>query len=650
TAWPGRRLPVLLAVAAIAAFGLAALVNPTPLESRLGTVPNPVGLPGSMQLVADAVAVTALGLAAVTLVLAVVGVARRWRGGDELLHQQLVWFALAFCLPLLLLPVAATPWARSWMFAAVSLPAPVAIGVALLQRRLYDIQLVVSRTLTYVLLSVAVAGLHALTVAGAGALLRDSGAAWLPWVAAGVVAAAFLPIRDALQRGVTRLTYGRWSEPAAVLAASGRRLADAADVPALLGSLVDELGQGLGLQRVEIVDARGRVMAGHGTPGDAESDVVLPLLAYGVPVGALRHSPRRLRATDQHLLEDVARQLGGVVHSAALLDTIREGQERLVQAREEERRRLRRDLHDGLGPSLAALTLQVDTLRNRLALAGQGAPVGQGAPAGFDAAGRPSAAGTAAGGEPPAGHPAAGQAPVPGPDLEAELLRLRAGIQSTVHDVRRIVQGLRPPALDEAGLDGALRRLADDVTAGSGLVVHLDLDPADAVPAALEVAAYRVAQEALTNVVRHSGAGHVSVRLAVDVRSVTLEVCDDGCGPGRGRAGGLGVVNMRQRAEEIGGTLAVEEASDLGRGTRVLLWLPVPTSVPVPEHPSAPGHPSAPAPTSGPELTFMPEPEHTSWPTSEPRPVPSSEPEPTFVPEHPSAPRVTPAPAQEVRP
>lgn len=559
-AWPGRRLPVVLAIGSIATFSLAMLVSPTPLETRLSTVANPLGLPESLRPVADVAVLSGLGLAAVTLVVAVVGVVRRWRQGDELLQQQLLWFAVAFCLPVFLLPVAATQWAEPWMFAAVMLPAPLAIGAALLQRRLYDIQLVVSRTLTYVLLSGAVATLYALTVALVGALLQDSDAAWLPWAAAGVVAAAFLPIRDALQRAVNRLTYGQWSQPAEVLAESGRRLADATDVSNLLDTLVRQLGEGLRLERVEIVDVHGRALArqgpergrgsGHsGGSGSGESvdvgeefDVVWPLVAYGVPVGELRHSPRPLRAADRELLDDVARQLGGVVHSARLLTTIRDGQERLARAREEERRRLRRDLHDGLGPTLSALTLQVDTLRNRLALNGP--------------------ATTAA-------------LSTSGLDLEAELLRLRSGIQATVHDVRRIVEGLRPPAMDEEGLDGALHRLADDVSARSGLVVHLAVDGPAQVPAAVEVATFRVAQEALTNVIRHSGASSASVRLAVDDHTLTLEVSDDGTGPGPGRAGGLGLVHMRERAEEIGGTLTVVPRPNPGHGTCVSMRLPL---------------------------------------------------------------------------
>ncbi|HSF37341.1 MAG TPA: ATP-binding protein [Nocardioides sp.] len=545
-AWPGRRLPVRLAVASIALFSVAALVSPTPLEARLRSARNPLGLPESLHAAADLAALAGLALAAATLLVAVAGVVHRWRRGDELLQQQLLWFAVAFCLPTVMLPVAATPWAQPWMFAAVLLPAPIAVGVALLQSRLYDIQLVVSRTLTYVLLSAAVAVLYALTAALVAGLLQDGGAGWPAWVAAGVVAAAFLPVRDALQRAVNRLTYGQWSQPAAVLAESGRRLADAADVPTLLNTLVAQISDGLRFSRVEIVDAHGRTLARCG-PGPREGvggdpDVVWPLVAYGVPVGELRHNPRRLRAADARLLEDVARQLGGVVDSARLLTTISEGQERLALAREEERRRLRRDLHDGLGPTLAALTMQVDTLRNRLDQDG-------------------SAARAATGGS--------------AVDLDAELLRLRTGIQSAVLDVRRIVEGLRPPAIDEEGLGGALHRLAEDVSAGSVLVVHLDLDHPGPLPAAVEVAAYRVAQEALTNVIRHSGAASASVRLAVDATALTLEVSDDGSGPGVGRVGGLGLLHMRERAEEIGGTLTVLSDQERGRGTCVVMRLPL---------------------------------------------------------------------------
>jgi signal transduction histidine kinase len=436
-----------------------------------------------------------------------------------------LWFALAFACPVVLFPIGLADDATPLMFALATLPVPIAIAVAVTQRRLYDVQLAVNRSLTYGVLSVLIAGLYAVVVGGVGAFTRSRGAPWLPWVAAGVVAVSFAPLRNALQQGANRLTYGQWSQPADVLAATGRRLADAADVPALLQTLAAELGTGLGLASVEITDSTGRTLARQGVPGSTTEE--LPLTAYGTPVGVLRWSGGRLRAPDRALLTDVAHQLGGVVHAAALLDVVRTAQERQVLAREEERKRLRRDLHDGLGPALAALTLHVDALRNRL-----------------DA-----------------------------PEVDAELLRLRSGIQGTVSDVRRIVEGLRPPALDELGLAGAMEQLADRLTAGTELLVDVRvvdrLEPA----AAVEVAAYRIAQEALTNVVRHAHAHQACVRVAADDGELVLEVRDDGTGTPAPRDGGVGLASMRERAEELGGRVQV--AGRPGVGTRVVARLPV---------------------------------------------------------------------------
>lgn len=525
--WRGRRWPAVVAAAALGTFTAASLLAPVPLEFRLEDLDSPTGLPHSLVLVADLLAMTGLGLTIVALVVAVAGLTHRWRTGDELIRQQLLWLCVAFAAPLLFLPFVATDLVAPWMFAVVTLPVPVAIAVAMLQSRLYDVQLAVSRTLTYVALSAVVAGLYALTVGGVGALLDDRGAAWLPWAAAGVVAVSFAPLRNVLQQGVNRLTYGQFSQPADVLAATGRRLADAADVPALLDTLVHELATGLDLAYVDIHDSDGHALATHGDPSDHPLEEV-SLMAYGVPVGALRWTGRRLREADHGLLEDVARQLGGVVHAAGLLVAVRDSQHRLVLAREEERRRIRRDLHDGLGPTLAGLTLQVDTLRNRLA--------------------------------------------TPGSDLDEELLRMRSAVQSGVVDVRRIVEGLRPPALDELGLTGALEQLVDRVCDG-GINLELDVGTLPPIPAAVEVAVYRVVAEALTNLVRHSGAVHATCRVAVQHNGLVVDVSDDGNGLALPRDGGVGLASMRERAEEISGTMTLDSAP--GRGTRLHLWLPL---------------------------------------------------------------------------
>jgi signal transduction histidine kinase len=236
---------------------------------------------------------------------------------------------------------------------------------------------------------------------------------------------------------------------------------------------------------------------------------------------------RPLRPGERALLADLAHQIGGVVHTTALVESLREVREQLVVGREQERRRLRRDLHDGLGPQLAALGLQLDTLHNLLA------------------AGRP---------------------------VDDRIARLRAGLQDTVAEVRRIVEGLRPPAIDELGLFGAVAELGHQLTDGSGVALALDLpEERPALPAAVEVAAYRVAQEALTNVVRHADATCCRVRGAVADGDLVLEVVDDGRGgarPGRG----VGLRSMRERAREIGGRIEIDSPSG---GTTVTIRLPL---------------------------------------------------------------------------
>ena len=517
-----------LALASIAMSVFSGLLAPTQSDLRMVGIRNPIGLPLAAKPAFDAVGALYLLVALTTLVLAVVCLVWRWRHAGGLDRQRLLWFALAFVLPVSALVASFNDAGSPWLFALVSVPLPIAIGVACLQHRLYDLDLVVNRSVTYGGLSVVIAGLYALTVGGVGAMLRHRDAGWLPWVAAGVVAVSFAPLRDALQRFANRLTYGQWSQPAEVLAATGRRLSDATDVPGLLQTLADELGEGLRLRYVEIRDRAGQRLATHGSSaGHATS---LTLQAYGAPVGELRWEGHGLRDSDRALLGDVAGQLGAVVHHAALLTSLRASQERLVLAREEERRRLRRDLHDGLGPALAGLTLQVDTLRHRLATGADEDPV-----------------------EP--------------------LLDLRSGIQSTVLDVRRIVEGLRPPALDELGLAEALRQLAARLEVPGAPQIDVSVHLPAPLPAAVEVATYRIVSEAVTNAVKHAAARHVAVQVDVPGPCVIVEVCDDGRGSATPREEGVGLVSMRERAVELGGTVLVD--SPPGRGTRVRAELPI---------------------------------------------------------------------------
>jgi signal transduction histidine kinase len=523
------RTATRLVIAAVTAFTAASLVAPVPLENRMATVDNPIGLPESWQVVADLLAIASLAVAFIALFVVVRAMIRRWRAGDEVIRQQVLVFGIAFALPLLVLPLAATPASRPWMFALSTIPVPVAVAVAMFQKRLYDVQLAASRTLTYVALSAVLAGVYALVVVGAGVMLQDRGAPWLPLAATAVVAVVFAPLRGWLQGIVNQLTYGRWAAPATVLADTGRRLADSADSSALLEALTTEMVDGLGFSYAEIQDNSGRVLGASGSEGPSTDS--MPLTAYGRDVGELRWTGRPLSAVDRTLLEALAHQIGGAVHTAGLVEELRDAQGRLVMAREQERRRLRSDLHDGLGPALAGLGFQLDAVQNLIA---DGQPV------------------------------------------EDRLQRLRLGLSETVVEVRRIVEGLRPPAVDDLGLFGAIAELGRELADGSGVAVTLELpEQRPGLPAAVEVAAYRVAQEALTNVVRHAGASkcHVSGSLSSD--GLVIEVVDDG--RGGARAGqGLGIPGMRDRAAEIGGSV---EVSTRAPGTAVRLRLPLPAEV-----------------------------------------------------------------------
>jgi signal transduction histidine kinase len=200
-----------------------------------------------------------------------------------------------------------------------------------------------------------------------------------------------------------------------------------------------------------------------------------------------------------------------------------------VAAREEERRRLRRDLHDGLGPALAGAALKVEAAENLLES-------------------DPAAAATLLG------------------DARTE-------IQAAVADVRRLVYALRPPALDELGLVGALREQAERIGVGERVHVEVDApDRVDGLPAAVEVAAYRIALEAMTNVERHADARSCVVRISTN-GDLELEIADDGHGLASDFRAGVGIASMRERAAELGGTCAVEQVD--GRGTRVRARLPL---------------------------------------------------------------------------
>jgi signal transduction histidine kinase len=286
--------------------------------------------------------------------------------------------------------------------------------------------------------------------------------------------------------------------------------------------------------RVEVDQAdRPPIVASHGVAGPDLHEV--PLTFRGDPVGRMLVAPRSaqdpFRAPDLRLLEDLGRQVGVVGHAVGLAAALQRSRESLVTLREEERRRIRRDLHDGLGPSLAGIALGLDAV-----------------------------------------HRIAPDDPAEAAGLARELAE---EVQGALADVRRLVEDLRPPSLDQLGLVGAVRQHADRLTdRDPGLEVSVGESPLTGLPAAVEVAAYRIATEALTNVARHADARHARVDIGFDTGGrLVVEVTDDGCGLAPSPRAGIGLSAMRERAAELGGTC--EAARGAEGGTRVRALLPV---------------------------------------------------------------------------
>jgi signal transduction histidine kinase len=492
------------------------------------------------------------GIALIALLLSVVAVVVRWRRSEGRERQQIKWLVYAVGVTLIALLCALASWyiqddipgAQSYAtllasmiaFAGVALGIPLAIGIAVLKHRLYDIDVLINRTIVYGSLTAIVVGAYGLLVGSLSMLFQTGigGNLTVSILIIGLTAVLIQPLWRRLQRGVNHLMYGERDEPHKVLARLGRRLEGTQAPDVALKTTVETIAQALKLPYAAITLAQDGVFvtaAEHGTPSG--EPLVLPLTYGSETVGRLVLGPRSpgeaFTTSDLRALEDLARQVGVTAYAVRLTTDLQRSRERLVTAREEERRRLRRELHDGIGPQLAALTLKLETARNKLA---------------YD------------------------------PAADALLSDLAARARTAVVDVRRSVHALRPPALDELGLVPALRETVAQY-GQSGLRISLEApDNLPPLPAAVEVACYHIAQEAMTNVVRHSGANNCFVRLDLDVEAglLHLQVEDDGRGIGPDRGTGVGLSSMRERAEELGGTCVVEPVET--GGTRVRVELP----------------------------------------------------------------------------
>lgn len=466
----------------------------------------------------------------------------RWLAGS--LGGGAAAYLAIWALPLL---ITGEPLLPMELHALAFLPVPVAVAVAVLREQALNIEVAISRTFVYFGLTLGIVALYAGLV-GLLSLVFDTGdAVWQQALAVAAVAILVQPLRVRLQAVINKRFFGEHSDPYRVVSRLAAGLQNTSAPGETLPAMVETIASALRLPHVAIeIETMGAIeqAASVGTPGD---DVHRMPLAYrGERVGYLVVTPRTpvLRRRDRAALAEVARHAGVAVYTERLNRDLRRSRDRLARAREKERRRLLNDLHDGLGPTLAAIGLGLDASRQHL-----------------------------------------------GPTDPTGLLlgRLSDELQGAIGEIRRLAHGLRPPVLDRVGLVPAIREYAGALASRSGRLdgsqpgVNVVLEVPTVMPrlpASVDVAAYRIVCEALTNVSRHAHANACAVRLWID-DDLHIEVVDDGVGLPDARNGGIGLWSMRERAAELGGDCVIEQ--DHAGGTRVFATLPLPRNEPAKE-------------------------------------------------------------------
>jgi len=522
----------------------------------------------------DDYAWTSIALLIVTVFLVGAGSqAYRWQRANPIQKQQsrlVITALIAFIsIPAIQLLLTNLFTSDSWIYfislhviLIVAALIPLTIGISALRYRLWGMDALLNRTLVAGLLTAAILLVYILVVSAISFLFQTNINLLTAALATGIVALLVHPLRLWLQKLVNRLMYGERDDPLAVLAAMSRQLENTAVPSETLPALVETISQTLKLPYVAIEsggEEKGsglvaETMANGRRPAEIQA---YPLIYQGVSVGdllvGLRGRGEVFTAEEERLLRSIARQAGTAVYAYQLTDQLQRSRERLITAREEERRRLRRDLHDGLGPQLAALTVKIDAVRNLMQ-----------------------------------SDPAA---------AETLLLEVKAESQEAIGEIRRVVDGLQPPALDQLGLLSALREFIaqqDALSETSFGFEHAGDIPA--LPAAIEVAAYRIATEAITNAGRHARARNCTVRLGMSslcldgigiekqiripnsegqtADQLCMQIIDDGDGLSPAYTPGVGLISMRERALELGGAFDID--SQPGQGTAIRVTLPIP--------------------------------------------------------------------------
>ena len=515
--WPAPALLMLgcLLVAASNALrpriGEYGIANPFPWHLRYSA-----DLPTTVAVLAGLCGCMAAGLA-------------KLRRADSVMRRQIGWYTFGYAVTLVILILAVTTNLPSAVLAVAPIAIATGAGIGILQYRLYDLDLLVNRTLVWVTLTALSVVLYVACV-GFFQRLFANATTLGSLLATAVVAMAFQPLRMRVQHGVNQLVYGYRDQPDIVLREIARSLETVTDADAMLPALAGTLARSLGLRGVALdVDDGPQFRARYGAE---RPDLVQAAQArHGGTNLAVLVTPRRggsVSARDRRLLAGLAPSVAAAAESQRLNRALEQARLRALANLAEEQRRIRRELHDGLGPVLVGLRMTIGSARRM-------------------AESEPAAA--------------------------ADLLAgAQQDAQTAIDDVRRLARDLRPSALDDLGLASALQdQLARIVEPGCELDFGARLQDR-VLPAAAEVAAYRIACEAALNVARHARASRCTVRLAADEVALSVRVQDNGIGFAD-PVPGVGLRSMRERAEELGGRIDIE--SDPGAGTTILARLPI---------------------------------------------------------------------------
>jgi signal transduction histidine kinase len=551
---PSRRWRIVGAVLVVSGATLAVLTMLRPGAILAGPnspalIANPVGVP----ILAAAVAAWFQPINVAFLGATVASAAApiwRWRRsrGDERQQLKVLAYAGAWVITFLVLselpPVQSIPHAADilWalMFFGLVAGLPAAAAIAILRYRLYDIDLVINKTLVFAGLAFFVTVTYVLIVAGIGAIIGSTGQSNLPLsiLATAVVALAFQPVRERAQALANRLVYGRRSDPHEVLSRLAGMVAESSSSEQVLSRMLQLVVEATGAPCAAIYLKVGldRVMTARWPDGTSDlAGRAFQIKHQGQEMGQLvvAEPAEPLTGRAERLLLDVAGQAGLLVRNLRLtaelharVEDLAESRLRIVAAQDVERRRLERDIHDGVQQHVVALMAKVRLARNQVR--------------------RESA-------------------------LSAETLdEVQADAGRLLDEMRELASGIHPTVLTDGGVVAAVRFRADRLP----IKVVLDADPATKTrryPEPVEAAGYFIACEALANVLKHAGASRATVRIAADNGTLTIRVTDDGGGFDPSTAVRSGLRGLQDRVDALGGRLEVTSSHS---GTTLSASLP----------------------------------------------------------------------------